>query len=67
MAFKIRMGLPEMEAVWTDLAARKRSGALNKDEEKFFKKLVKALAHLEENPRHPGLASHEIDERRFSS
>ena len=60
MAFKIRMGLPEMEALWKDLSTRKLQGALDKDEERFFKKLIKALGYLEQNPRHNSLASHEI-------
>ena len=62
MAFRIRMGVPEMEAFWNDVSARKLQGKLSKDEEKFFKKLVKALTFLGQNPRHPGLASHEIDD-----
>jgi hypothetical protein len=62
MAFNIRMGLPEMEALWNDLATRKQQGKLDQDEEKFFKKLVKALGYLAENPRHNSLASHEIDD-----
>ena len=62
MAFNIRMGLPEMEALWNKLSTRKRQGQLNTDEEKFFKKLVKALGHLQANPRHNSLASHEIDD-----
>ncbi len=35
---------------------------MDKKEEKFFKKLVKALGYLAENPRHNSLASHEIDD-----
>jgi len=62
MAFKVRMGVPEMEAVWNDLSTRKQRGQLNKREEKFFKKLVKALGYLQENPRHNSLASDEIDD-----
>ena len=62
MAFNIRMGLPEMEALWSDLSTRKQQGKLDLDEEKFFKKLVKALGYLTENPRHNSLASHEIDD-----
>jgi hypothetical protein len=62
MAFNIRMGLPEMETLWNDLSTRKQQGKLDKDEEKFFKKLVKALGYLAENPRHNSLASHEIDD-----
>ena len=56
------MGVPGMEALWNDLSTRKQAGKLDKTEEKFFKKWVKALAHLSANPRHNSLASHEIDE-----
>src|ERR1039458_865762 len=59
--FKIRMGVPEMEAAWNDLTARYEQSQLSKDEQKFFKKLVKALGYLEVNPRHNSLESHEID------
>jgi len=62
MAFKIRMGLPEMQAVWIDLSTRKQQGKLDKNGEKFFKKLVKTLGYLSENHRHNSLASHEIDD-----
>jgi hypothetical protein len=56
------MGVPEMEAYWNDLSTRKLASKLDKDEEKFFKKLVKTLKFLGQNPRHPGLESHEIDD-----
>jgi hypothetical protein len=62
MVFRIRMGLPEMDALWNDLYGRNCKGVLNKDEERFFKKLAKALALLAQNPRHNSLASHEIDD-----
>lgn len=62
MAFNIRMGVPEMEEFWGDLSSRKLAGKLDKDEEKFFKKLVKVLGYLQENPRHNSLSSHEIDD-----
>jgi hypothetical protein len=62
MAFKIRMGVPEMEALWHDLSSRKQDGTLDKHEEKFLKKLVKALGYLSANPRHNSLASHEIED-----
>lgn len=41
---------------------RKLQALLNKDEEMFFKKLVKALGFLQDNPKHNSLASHEITE-----
>jgi hypothetical protein len=62
MPFKIRMGVPGMEALWNDLSTRKQKAKLDKNEEKFFKKWVKALGYLSENPRHNSLASHEIDD-----
>ena len=58
--FTVRMGVPEMDALWNDLAARYEEGQLSKNEQKFFKKLVKALGYLEVNPRHNSLESHEI-------
>ena len=62
MAFKIRMGQPEMEALWLDISTRILQGRLDKDEQKFFKKLVKALGYLSADPKHNSLASHEIDD-----
>src|SRR6266404_9821940 len=62
MAFRVRMGAPEMEAFWNDLSTRKQEGKLARNEEKFFKKWGKALDYLSENPRHNSLASHEIEE-----
>ncbi len=56
------MGVPEMLAHWDDLSARKLNGQLDKNEEKFFKKLVRVLGYLAENPRHRSLQTHEIDE-----
>ena len=61
MSFNIRMGIPEMEAAWEDLVERHSQETLRADEARFFKKLVKALRFLRENPRHNSLASHEID------
>jgi len=60
MPFRIRMGMPGMAEMWADLSARKLQGRLDRDEDKFFKKLVKTLAFLGNNPRHPGLRTHEI-------
>jgi hypothetical protein len=61
MAFNIRMGVPGMEAKWNDLVDRARRDQLDKEEQKVYRKLVKALRYLRENPRHNSLASHEID------
>ncbi len=62
MPFQIRMGVPEMDQLWLDLSNRSRQGALDKEELKFFKKLVKTLGYLAADPRHNSLASHEIDD-----
>jgi len=51
-----------MEAFWNELSLRKIEGRLDNEEEKLFKRLVKALGFLRQNPRHPGLASHEIND-----
>ena len=51
-----------MEAYWNDLAARRATNQLDADEQKFFKKLVKTLNYLSQNPRHNSLNSHEIDD-----
>jgi hypothetical protein len=40
MPFNIRMGLPEMDAVWTDLSTRSQAGELNKDEQKSLHQVV---------------------------
>ena len=56
------MGVPEMEAFWNDLSDRKLAEKLDKAEEKFFKKWIKALGYLSANPRHSSLVSHEIEE-----
>ena len=58
--FKIRMGVPEMEALWKDLTAKADSNTLKGDDKKLFKKLTKTLGHLRSNPRHPGLETHDI-------
>ena len=60
MTFNIRMGLPEMAALWADLSTRSQQGRLDSEEQKSFRKLVKTLNFLRENPRHNSLSSHEI-------
>ena len=59
--FTIRLGAPEIEAAWAELAEKSGRGALGKDEEKLYKKWGKAMALLSSDPRHPGLNSHEIE------
>jgi hypothetical protein len=59
---KIRMGVPEMEALWADLTSKADRNQLKGEEKKFFKKLTKTLALLGQSPKHPSLGTHDIDE-----
>lgn len=59
--YSIRMGVPEMEALWNDLTTRADQGKLSRSDKALFKKLVKVLAYLRDNPRHPSLCSHDIE------
>ena len=59
--YAIRMGVPEMEALWKDLTQRHDNNKLSRGEKIFFKKLVKTLGYLRSNPRHSSLSSHDID------
>ena len=56
------MGIPEMLALWESLESRYEAGKASKDEAKMYKLLHKALKLISENPKYPGLHTHEIDE-----
>lgn len=58
--YTIHMGVPEMEQFWNELSSKVKSGAANKEEIKLYKKLGKAMKLISQNPRHPGLETHEI-------
>ena len=60
MAYTIRMGVPEVEALSKELQAKWRSGTIKKDEAKLYKKWGNTLKKLSEDPMYPGLQSHEI-------
>jgi hypothetical protein len=51
----------EAEALIAELSEKALADELNRDEKDLYRKIRKALQHLETNPRHPGLKSHEID------
>ncbi len=59
MKFKIRMGVPEMDEYWEELCQKADTDQLG-NEKKLFKKLVKVLNLLSENPQHNSLETHEI-------
>ena len=46
MAYTIRMGVPEMEALWNDLQTKWRFGTMKKDEEKLYKKWGKNFPRI---------------------
>lgn len=58
--FKIHMGIPEMKAFWDELQSKNDSGKATKKEQDEYKKIGKALVLLANDPRHPGLNSHDI-------
>ena len=58
--YSIAMGIPEMQEFWNNLCSKVDSGFATKDEIKLYKKMGKAMYHISQNPRHPGLETHEI-------
>ena len=59
MKFSIAMGVPEMEKYWSDLCTRAEQRKLGKDKY-LFHKLVKTLNFISNDPKHPGLKTHQI-------
>ena len=58
--FEIHLGIPEMEELWNSLSEKIHDGSAKKNDTQLYKHLGKSMALLQENPRHPGLNSHEI-------
>ena len=61
MPYIVRKGVPEMLALWKRLLKQHKQGTLAGEDRDLFKRWAKAVALLRENPRHPGLRTHEID------
>ena len=59
--FEIHMGIPEMEEFWDALTEKVSSGKASKNEHKLYNLIGKAMVLLANDPRHPGLQSHEIE------
>ena len=55
------MAMPEVAELWQDLTERERTNRLSNDEIILLRKWKTAIQHLAENPKHPGLQSHEIE------
>jgi hypothetical protein len=62
VSFEIFMGEPEMLRLWNELLQKAEAKNLDAEERELFDKWSKSLELLSDNPRHPGLASHEIDD-----
>jgi hypothetical protein len=62
MQFDIRMGVPELMALWNRLQTGAEARTLDRNDRELAVKLAKALRHLGADPFHPGLQSHEIDD-----
>ncbi len=60
MAFSIRMGVPEMLALWNRLYQANIDGSISKTDADLYKKWSKALRLLSGNPFYPSLNTHEI-------
>ncbi len=60
MKYEIRMGIPEMEALWNELQAKYRAGIISKDEKKLYTKWGSALKKIASDPFYKGLQTHEI-------
>ena len=60
MTYKILLGVPEMQEFWKKLCSAVESDTATPDEVKLYNKMGKVMLHLSQNPRHPGLETHEI-------
>ncbi len=61
MSFAIRMGIPEMLALWTDLSQKNTTGTISKKELSLYNKWGKAMRLLSQDPSYPSLHTHDIE------
>ena len=61
MSFAIRMGIPEMLDLWTDLSKKKAAGTISKKELALYNKWGKAMQLLSQDPSYPSLHTHDIE------
>ena len=61
MSFAIRMGIPEMLELWTDLSQKNAAGTISKKELSLYNKWGKALRLLSQDPSYPSLHTHDIE------
>jgi hypothetical protein len=61
MSFAIRIGIPEMLDLWTDLSKKKTAGTISKKELALYNKWGKAMRLLSQDPSYPSLHTHDIE------
>lgn len=58
--FKVVLGIPKVKEYYYEKIKEKKEGTISKTDETLFKKVLKTLDLLRNNPRHPGLKTHEL-------
>ena len=61
MSFAIRMGVPEMLELWTDLSQKNATGTISKKELALYNKWGKAMRLLSQDPSYPSLHTHDVE------
>ena len=61
MSFTIRMGIPKMLELWTELSQKNATGTISKKELSLYKKWGKAMRLLSQDPSYPSLHTHDIE------
>ena len=61
MSFAIRMGIPEMLELWTDLSQKNAAGTISQKELSLYNKWGKAMRLLSQDPSYPSLHTHDIE------
>lgn len=59
--YLIHLGVPEVQKFWNSLKQKNKDNTASKTEQILYKKIGKALFFLSENPRYPGLKTHNIE------
>ena len=59
--FCIRLGVPEMQALWETLAQKVKKQIADKNEVILFRKLTSCFKKLSLDPKYPGLVTHDIE------
>lgn len=62
MPYVVRKGVPEILELWKRFLKEHKQGVIGADDRELFKKWSKAIGLLRDNPKHPGLNSHEIED-----